>query len=527
MATESLNNPFADFGSIVYGQRFVGRKKALDKISQRVLGENYGNLAIMGLPRIGKSSLVWQGIMTKKEDLQKKKIVPVFFQTGNCRDAKNFFVQIILSLHDEMQMTFDDEKYEKFASPIIKDIHSLDDDSFQFIITKYFKVVKRLGYRPLYILDEFDSVQKIFDVAEFQLLRALSYEPDTKICLVTCSRKTIQEIEAKNGAISNFYGTFMDLRLGMFDNDDMNAYWNRMVPYCDFTSAYKDKVEYYVGRHPYLLDLFNDYCYRTSTFNLDDNSNDFVAEIRLELWNQLKSIINTLEYENIFDKAIQLILGPVYNVTKIDEEKLLKYEFIRIIDNEQKMNILGRLVGAQIVQGSYVCFSDYYTLLLDQNYIANVDYWPLWRDTEKKMRELIKIYIRNTFSPADWETEIVAKIGSNDKFTDSKWMEQFNRLKATRDIDRKLFPNASPDLIDYTLTGDLYKVFMAKAWDWFGNVFPGQKKDWAPKFECLAVVRNPMAHNNSEFISQEQILKATEYCNEIIRTISEWEAKQE
>ena len=123
MATESLNNPFADFGSIVYGQRFVGRKKALVIISQRVLGENYGNLAIMGLPRIGKSSLAWQGIMSKKEELEKKKIVPIFFQTGSCRDARSFFTQILLCLHDEIQISFDDEKYEKYASPIVKDIH--------------------------------------------------------------------------------------------------------------------------------------------------------------------------------------------------------------------------------------------------------------------------------------------------------------------------------------------------------------------------------------------------------------------
>ena len=526
MATESLNNPFADFGSIVYGQRFVGRKKALVIISQRVLGENYGNLAIMGLPRIGKSSLAWQGIMSKKEELEKKKIVPIFFQTGSCRDARSFFTQILLCLHDEIQISFDDEKYEKYASPIVKDIHSLDDDSFQLMIMKYFKVVKRLGYRALYILDEFDSVQKIFDVAEFQLLRELSYNPDTKICLVTCSRKTIQEIEARNGAISNFYGTFKDLRLGMFDAEDMESYWKRMTSSEDVSSVYKDRVEYYVGRHPYLLDLFNDYCFRTSTFNLDDNTNDFVTEIKLELWNQLKSIIDTLQHENIFDKAIQLILGPVYNVTRVEEEKLLKYEFIKIIDNEQKMNVLGRLVGARIEQGSYICFSEYYTLILDQNYIADVDYWPLWTDTEKKIRELIKIYIRESFS-VDWETEIVAKFGANEKWTDSRWIEQFNRLIDTREKDKRIFPGASSDLIDYTLTRDMYNIFMAKAWDWFGKVFSGQKKDWATKFEFLAEIRNPMAHNNREFITQDDILKATEYCNLIVRTITEWEAKQE
>ena len=522
MATESLNNPFADFGSIVYGQRFVGREKELNVITQRVLGDNYGNLAIMGLPRIGKSSLAWQGIMTKKEELQKKKKVPIFFQTGSCRDARNFFTQIILCLHDEMQMTYDDEKYEKYAGPIVSEIQKLDEDTFSLMVMKYFKVVKRLGYRVIYILDEFDSVQKIFDVAEFQLLRELSYNPDTKLCLVTCSRKTIQEIEAKNGAISNFYGTFKDLRLGMFDDEDMTSYWNRVELPDGFSPTYKNKVEYYVGRHPYLLDLFNDYCFRTNTFNLEDNSNDFVAEIKLELWNQLKSIIDTLNHENIFDKAIQLILGPVYNVTKIEEEKLLKYEFIKVIGNEQKLDVLGRLVGAETEQGSYICFSDYYTLLLDQTYIADVDYWPLWTETEKRVRELIKIYIRDVYSN-DWETEIYAKFGGSED-----WSKKFDSLKKTRFTSKKTFPSASSNLIDYTLTRDMYDVFMAKAWnDWFGKVFPGQKKDWGAKFNFLADIRNPMAHNNREFVSQEQILKATEYCNEIVRTIAEWEAKQE
>lgn len=520
MATESLNNPFGDFGSIVYGQRFVGRKKALNIIAQRVLGDSYGNLAIMGLPRIGKSSLAWQGIMTKKDELIKKRTIPVFFQSGSCRNANSFFTQIVVCLHDEILLSFNDEKYDKIGSPIVDDIKGADESSFQLLIMKYFKIVKRLGYKIIYILDEFDSVQRIFDVAEFQLLRELSYNPDTKLCLVTCSRKTIQEIEAKNGALSNFYGTFKDLRLGMFDDEDMSHYWNRAINH-NLSEEYKHGVEYYVGRHPYLLDLLNDFCIRTNTYDFEDNSNDIVAEIKLELWNQIKSIIDTLKHEEIFDKSIQLILGPVYNVTKIEEEKLLKYEFIKVVDNSTKVDLLGRLVGAQTEQGSYICFSNYYTLLLDQEFIANIDYWPLWTETEKKVRELIKIYIKDAYSN-DWETEIFAKFGGSED-----WAKQFNLLKDTRSKTKKIFPSASSNLIDYTLTRDMYNVFMAKAWgDWFCNVFSGTKKEWSAKFNFLAEIRNPMAHNNREFISQEQILKATEYCNEIVRIITEWEANQ-
>ncbi len=520
MATQSLINPFADFGSIVYGQRFIGRKDALVTLSQRVLGNSYGNLAIMGLPRIGKSSLAWQGIMTKKSELIENKTIPIFFQSGISYTARSFFSQIVFSLHNEM-LFYDDEKYKRFASPIVEEIKTIDDDSFSLSIMNYYRIVKRLGYKVIYILDEFDSVQKIFDVADFQLLREISNNPETKLCLVTCSRKTIQEIEAKNGAISNFYGTCKDLRLGMYDDNDIIEYWGR-VNELNLQDSYKQSVNYYVGRHPYLLDLFNDYCVRTNIFEFNNNSDDAVAEIKLELWNQFKSILDTLSKEKLQDKAIQLILGPVYDVTKIEEEKLLKYEFIKLVDKSTKADILGRLVGAQTIEGSYVCFSDYFSQLLDQEYTANIDYWPLWTTTEKKIRELIKIYIKEVFSN-DWENEICAKYGSS-----KDWSDQFELLKNTRIKTKRLFPSASSNLIDYTLTRDMYNVFMAKAWnDWFGKVFSGQRKDWAAKFNFLAEVRNPMAHNNREFISQEDILKATEYCNEIVRTISEWEAKQE
>lgn len=520
MATQTLlSNPFNDFGSIVYGQRFVGRKKALNMLSQRVLGESYGNLAIMGLPRIGKSSLAWQGIMTKKKELIDNKTIPIFFQSGISHTAKSFFSQIVFRLHREMRY-YDDEKYEKFASPVVEDIKTIDDDAFSLLIMEYYEIVKRLGFKVIYVLDEFDSVQDIFNVADFQLLRELSNNPDTKVCLVTCSRKTIQEIEAKNGAISNFYGTCKDLRLGMFDDDDLKEYWGR-VPELFNLQSYRQSVEYYVGRHPYLLDLLNDYCIRSNVFEFNNNSNDAVAEIKLELWNQLKSILVTLSKEKLQDKAIQLILGPVYNVTREEEEKLLKYEFIRVVDNSTKVDILGRLVGAKTQDGSYVCFSDYITQLLDQEFTANIDYWPLWESTEKKIRELIKIYITDVYS-SDWETEIYAKYGGS-----KDWSDQFNLLKSTRERQKQLFPSASSNLIDYTFPRDMYNIFMAKAWtDWFGNVFTGTKKEWAAKFNFLAEIRNPMAHNNREFITKEQITVAGEYCEEILRIIGEWEANQ-
>ena len=52
------NNPFASAGTIVNGDLFVGRSVELTEVYNRVLGKNFGNLSIVGIPKIGKSSLM-------------------------------------------------------------------------------------------------------------------------------------------------------------------------------------------------------------------------------------------------------------------------------------------------------------------------------------------------------------------------------------------------------------------------------------------------------------------------------------
>lgn len=516
MATESLNQ-FVDYGGIVCGDRFIGREIELQTIKQRVLGPAYGNLAIMGLPRVGKSSLAWQGIMMRKKELIANNTIPIFFQTGSCDDSISFFRQMADLLNEELMMICPDERYTKLGERLITTIkYEKDSTEFTLALQKYFKLVKRLGYKVIYILDEFDSVQAFFTVANFQLLRELSYNPETKLCLVTCSRKTLQEIEAKNGAISNFYGIFSEIRLGMFDDDSMKAYWERVSETFVPSEEYKKLANFYVGRHPFLLDYYNDFCIRKGLAN-DINNEELLNEIRLNLLTHFNTIQDTLKHEGLLDKAIQLVLGPAYNVKKVEEEKLLKYNFILIVNNEEKLNILGHLIGSTYQGKSYTCFSDFFTNVFEQNHIIDIDYWPIWTETEKLVRELIKIYVNETFG-ADWENGIYAKFGNT-----ANWAKQFDQLKFTREKDQKLFPGASDNLIDYTMTRDMYNVFMSVAWkDWFGNVFGVDKKPWAAIFNYLAEIRNPMAHNNKEFISQDQITLAQEYCKKIKDTIKEW-----
>ena len=58
-----IENPFADYGKIVHGERFIGRQQIIRAIESRIIKPNApGNLAIIGVHRIGKSSLAYKTI---------------------------------------------------------------------------------------------------------------------------------------------------------------------------------------------------------------------------------------------------------------------------------------------------------------------------------------------------------------------------------------------------------------------------------------------------------------------------------
>ena len=520
MATQSLNNPFADYGNIIHGERFIGRCEEIQTIEQRVMGRNqYGNLAIMGLPRIGKTSLAWHAIMEKKESLLQHFTIPIFVSVGSCKTSRYFFQMLVTMLADELEFVSNENSKIQKISALVRSIRQMENEvDFVLQLERFYKFVKKIGYKVIYILDEFDSVKDFFEVADFQTLRGLSTNPETDVCLVTCSRKTIKEIEALNGAISNFYNTFKDIRLGMYNDDDIKTYWRWVKNYYTIGEDYINKTEFYVGRHPFLLDFFNNYCL---VDNKDIEDVDILSKLRLDLLSQFSTIKDTLNNERLLDKAIQLVVGPVYDVDKISEEKLLKFNFVKIVDNEQKIMVLGRLMGSTYQGKSYTCFSDYFTHVLERNIIANVEYWPIWTETEKMIRELIKTYLEERYGQ-DWEVLIQADCGKS-----KSWSDSFSTLKSTRDKTLRLFPGASTHLVDYTLTRDMFNVFINTGWGaWFNQVFGADKKPWSAKFLFLAEVRNPMAHNNSEFISEEQKSLATTYCQDIKRAIMDWGKKR-
>src|SRR5450756_2332485 len=92
---------------------------------------------------------------------------------------------------------------------------------------------------------------------------------------------------------------------------------------------------------------------------------DALAETSLVFTEQYERLVRLHKEDNTYDKLLQIVCGPVMNVQRSDLDLLLKYGLIRLGED-----------------GRYTAFSEHFGAYLDAvGY--EVDYWPLWRATER------------------------------------------------------------------------------------------------------------------------------------------------
>ncbi len=511
-----IENPFADYGNIVEGNRFVGRNQAIQAIQDRVLGSNYGNLAIMGLPRIGKSSLAWNTLMTKKVELLQRKILVEMINMGAISSINKFYLRLMdKNLYNLRSLNF--QLYNQLIE--IRKIYS--ETNSQNEIEFFFALIKQFNYRIIYILDEFDSVTNFFKLEDFQLLRELSISPETKICLVTISRRTIQELEPENGAISNFYGVFSDLNLQLFNEKDLQHYWQRIDNLgIQISNEYKREVDYFVGSHPYWLDMLNYHIFnavKSSNKNSIDLLSEIENDLKQTLWKNYEDIISLMDKEGLKSHFIQSVVGPALNLTQMNIEKLSKYGLIKPVPAKEKYNAhFQDLVNVGLVKQSdisYISISKHLDDYLKQKELE-FDIWPIWNEAEHQVRALITIHLKKKYGE-DWKNPFIQANPNKEK--------DITRMEEIKIKNKKTFGYlASDNIIDYTYPLDMWNCFIVTDWTWFQSILKGQLATWREKFLLLSKIRNPIAHSNKDFILPDEQIKAKEICTELVDKIRTW-----
>ena len=100
----NFENPFVNYGKIVRGERFIGRHEIHSVIENRIIYPvNPGNLAIIGVHRIGKSSLAYKTIIQQKDKLIAKGILPIWIGLSSYDQSLKFFNSLVDECVIEME----------------------------------------------------------------------------------------------------------------------------------------------------------------------------------------------------------------------------------------------------------------------------------------------------------------------------------------------------------------------------------------------------------------------------------------
>ena len=390
--------PFCFVRQKVTGDDFIGREKELGILTSQTLKGK--PTYIVGLPRMGKSSLVEQCFFERDNYIkwtEEYHLVPAEVSIPASGDTFTLWGALsgsVLEFLDEKGIRLD--YLEGYL-----DIKTAEG-RFNNLKRALKEISRRLDVRFVFIFDEFDGVLRMDDAEDFFLrLRVLC---DYGV-IVTCSKRLPKFIEkAKTGRC--YYTNNSDpVFVGLFSEAEVKEYWTRYAHYFkDYTpsqfNAYKGLVRKYGGNHPTLMSLINYTVFQYSDNPLEVWNPERPAPERKEVERNIRYAVNDefqwqihyVEEQGMLKTAIQMIVGTSNSISPEDSTLLLNYNFARIVPSSEKHDVFGYNLGPTVagdVSKRYMCFSALTSHLMKEQFDPDIKGFELLREVEVKLREVI------------------------------------------------------------------------------------------------------------------------------------------
>ena len=278
------------------------------------------------MQRMGKSTLVYNALIRKKDELYEKGILVTSHTLSTYNNDVEFFKSIVDEVYD---LLLEDKDIIDKIEPIWRTVVSSDSASNPNIhIKRFFNKLLSLGKRVVCIIDEFDHSPDIFPTnSGFSFLRDLSYQPATSVTFVFISRRRIPELEYRSNSSTLFNIVGSPIYVTNYSNEDLDKYFNRNEKYgIKITNDQKKQVLAITGAQPYWLDiLFQEY--EKQERRVDDFSILF-QDNRAVFYQLYKGLLDLLKDQDLLDKLYQILFGPCMDYTIEDVQKLLDYGII-------------------------------------------------------------------------------------------------------------------------------------------------------------------------------------------------------
>lgn len=494
-----MPNPFADYGTVISGERFIGRQKELRLVEDRLFGESgFGSLAVIGLPRIGKTSLLAEAVRKAEPKLGTLRAVVVREDVGAFGSIDDLFHSLIENLVERLRERGLATKAVELAAA-----RALKASPITFErVRDVFRRIRQEGMRAVCILDEFDAGRYLFAGAAqcFHWLRELCSNPEFKAAFVFASKRRLADVARLAGHNSDYWANvLMSLTLRPFSHEDITTISERLEASGVLANPEASReISAICGRHPYLLDAYAFHAWERASLKQALDAAWFHESMREVVHEYFQQVITILRDGPMLGNLVQVIAGPQWSVGPDDVDELVDYGVLSV---EEGPRLRAFSEGFE----EYVRFVE-----------QSVEIWPLWRSTERALRDGLETLLSKEFGES-WPSEVKKKYP--------------NLAKLIRECEDKMSkeharfgPRAVSSILAYGYPSDLYQI-MGAYWARLGEPLLGSdKQGWAVKFALLSKVRTPLAHNRDEAVEQCERIQAEGICREILRRYEAWKS---
>ena len=489
-------------GDVVEGESLIGYEKFYRKLRRDIL-INRGNLSLVGLHRMGKTSLMKK--LHEEATDYSRDIIPIFvnLQELVAYENRTPFESLLMYVAEEVKESLswrrDLDQCKNFCLTFDKMARARGGMSFRTPFKDLFKEIKKLGMHVLLSLDEFDAAEKIFETnADYELFRSLA-DPAYAVGLVFISRRRLYMIEKKNENNSTFHSAFREMPLTGLDEDDVKLFFATLERNYEISLPREqiERIKYYAGRSPYIYSAF---CHELvekkiggqETFDADEI---YKRDITSTVTAYADVLYQRLQSDGHLAKLHGILFGPVIGVTQSDKDLL---------------SFMGYLSDESDIGGHFQALSSYFTDFLHDKYFFD-DSWKNIIDVEKLMKALVA----EDFPALD-EKQMTAAyekvFGAEKKFNPSLYKNFISN-------NLKLFDRSST-LLEVLSLSDTFVVIQFR-WDEFFKKYFARKTfgELREKFELCAKARNPLAHGHPEYLTKRQQEQVNVYCTEILELV--------
>lgn len=292
-----------------------------------------------------------------------------------------------------------------------------------------------------------------------------------------------------------------------YNEEELEEYYSRNELYgVSITDEDKAKVLEITGAQPYWLDILMYHYVENEGRNKDFES--LFNENSGVLYNEYERLMSLLDEQHLLNKLYQIVIGPAYDYTKADVQKLYDYGLIGI-ENKQ-----ATLQSKKLLE--YMRMKE-----------ATFDFYPLWNKTERRMRNLLKYKLKEKYGEK-WEDDIkTLYITPNcNSLSLGGYLDKAQKLQNTVAKQKDLYiQNASYSIIEALTTAGLF-AFYVKEYKLFQSALGMDKNEFSKITMHLTKARNPYQHNNDDLIDPAFKNLTKGYCELINKKIDLFEESE-